>query len=70
LIEQARRGIDRLTPVKALRAQREGALIGIADIRPIEQWQRDGDIAGALVIDRNLLEWRLAPRRGGGWPDS
>jgi len=36
-----------------------GALI--VDIRPIEQRQRDGDMPGALVIDRNVLEWRLDP---------
>jgi rhodanese-related sulfurtransferase len=33
----------------------------IVDIRPAEQRQRDGDLAGAIVIDRNVLEWRLDP---------
>ena len=37
----------------------EGALI--VDIRPLEQRDRDGELAGALVIDRNVLEWRLDP---------
>jgi rhodanese-related sulfurtransferase len=36
-----------------------GALI--VDIRPVEQRARDGELAGALVIDRNVLEWRLDP---------
>lgn len=36
-----------------------GALI--VDIRPAEQRDRDGDLPGALVIDRNVLEWRLDP---------
>lgn len=31
------------------------------DIRPVEQRSRDGDIPEALVIDRKVLEWRLAP---------
>jgi rhodanese-related sulfurtransferase len=31
------------------------------DIRPLEQRQRDGPLPGALVIDRNVLEWRLDP---------
>jgi rhodanese-related sulfurtransferase len=31
----------------------------IVDIRPIEQRSRDGELPGALVIDRNVLEWRL-----------
>ena len=31
------------------------------DIRPVEQREQDGDLPGALVIDRNVLEWRLDP---------
>jgi rhodanese-related sulfurtransferase len=42
----------------ALRAR--GALI--IDIRPTEQRTRDGGVpGGAIVIDRNVLEWRLDP---------
>jgi rhodanese-related sulfurtransferase len=37
----------------------EGALI--VDIRPVELRSRDGELPGALVIDRNVLEWRLDP---------
>jgi rhodanese-related sulfurtransferase len=33
----------------------------IVDIRPLEQRTRDGALPGAIVIDRNLLEWRLDP---------
>jgi rhodanese-related sulfurtransferase len=33
----------------------------VIDIRPLEQRQRDGLLPGAVVIDRNVLEWRLAP---------
>jgi rhodanese-related sulfurtransferase len=36
-----------------------GALV--VDIRPVEQRERDGELAGAIVIDRNVLEWRLDP---------
>ncbi len=36
-----------------------GALV--VDIRPVEQRTRDGELDGALVIDRNVLEWRLDP---------
>lgn len=36
-----------------------GALI--VDIRPADQRDRDGALPGALVIDRNVLEWRLDP---------
>ncbi|WP_436795265.1 rhodanese-like domain-containing protein [Actinospongicola halichondriae] len=37
-----------------------GALV--VDTRPAEQRERDGVLAGAVVIDRNVLEWRLDPR--------
>jgi rhodanese-related sulfurtransferase len=40
-------------------ARDEGALI--VDIRPLEQRERDGAIPGAIVVDRNVLEWRLDP---------
>ncbi len=33
----------------------------LIDTRPVEQRQRDGDLPGAVVIDRNVLEWRLDP---------
>ena len=36
-----------------------GALV--VDTRPLEQRSRDGELPGALVIDRNVLEWRLDP---------
>lgn len=36
-----------------------GALV--VDTRPVEQRERDGALPGALVIDRNVLEWRLDP---------
>ena len=36
-----------------------GALV--VDIRPVAQRERDGEIPGAVVIDRNVLEWRLDP---------
>ncbi len=36
-----------------------GALL--IDIRNAEQRERDGDLPGATVVDRNVLEWRLAP---------
>ena len=36
-----------------------GALV--VDIRPVDQRQRDGALPGAVVIDRNVLEWRLDP---------
>ena len=46
-------------PAGLERALAEGALV--VDIRPIAQRRADGQIDGAVVIDRNVLEWRLDP---------
>ena len=59
LLDEARRALVRLEPTEAQRASEVGALL--VDIRPLEQRERDGAIPGALVIDRNVLEWRLDP---------
>lgn len=37
----------------------------VVDIRPVELRDRDGVLPGALVVDRNVLEWRLDP--AGEW---
>ena len=59
LLAEARRDLDRVE-VSDLDAEVEaGALV--VDIRPIEQRSRDGELPGALVVDRNVLEWRLDP---------
>ncbi len=34
----------------------------LVDIRPVEQRREEGEIPGAVVIERNVLEWRLDPR--------
>jgi rhodanese-related sulfurtransferase len=59
LLEHARRSLIRLEPAEAYGAVASGAIL--VDIRPLEQRERDGTIPGALVIDRNVLEWRLDP---------
>jgi rhodanese-related sulfurtransferase len=59
LLDAARNGLDRVQPEDLAAEVADGALV--VDIRPIEQRQRDGDLADALVIDRNVLEWRLDP---------
>ncbi|HEX6657327.1 MAG TPA: rhodanese-like domain-containing protein [Ilumatobacter sp.] len=47
-------------PPERLAAERNsGALI--VDIRPAEQRARDGELPGAVVVERNALEWRLDP---------
>ncbi|MEU2023322.1 rhodanese-like domain-containing protein [Streptomyces sp. NPDC016469] len=60
LLERVRAGYERLGPQEARAAASEGALL--VDIRYAELRERDGLIPGALVIERNELEWRLDPR--------
>lgn len=59
LLVEARAGLDRVQPQDLAAAQAAGALL--VDIRPDAQRARDGELPGALVIDRNVLEWRLDP---------
>jgi rhodanese-related sulfurtransferase len=59
LLADARSGLDRVPAEELAAAQRDGALI--VDIRPVEQRARDGELPGAIVVDRNVLEWRLDP---------
>jgi rhodanese-related sulfurtransferase len=59
LLAAARSELDRLTPADAAAAMRAGAVM--VDIRPVEQRARDGELPGAQVISRNVLEWRLDP---------
>ena len=56
-LARARSGLARLTPQDAVAALETGALL--VDIRPVHQRAADGEVPGALVIDRNVLEWRL-----------
>lgn len=58
-LDAARERLVRLTPTQALRAQQAGAFL--VDTRPEYQRRVDGDIPGAVVIERNHLEWRLDP---------
>jgi rhodanese-related sulfurtransferase len=60
VLDEVRRGLPPRPVASDLPALvARGALI--VDIRPVEQRQRDGELPGALVIDRNVLEWRLDP---------
>jgi rhodanese-related sulfurtransferase len=59
LLAAARARLDRVEVAALADELAAGALV--VDIRPIEQRTRDGELAGAIVIDRNVLEWRLDP---------
>ncbi len=59
LLARARAGSTRLTAAEAYAAARAGALL--VDTRTEAQRARTGDLPGAVVIDRTVLEWRLDP---------
>lgn len=59
LLAEARAGLDRVHAADLAAEQAAGALV--IDTRPADQRQRDGLLPGAVVIDRNVLEWRLDP---------
>lgn len=60
LLAAARARLVRLDPPAAYRAAADGAVL--VDIRPAAQRAAHGEIPGALVVERNVLEWRFDPR--------
>lgn len=59
MLERARARLERLTPAEARRQHARGALL--VDTRCEAQRRDEGEIPGALVVERNVLEWRLDP---------
>jgi rhodanese-related sulfurtransferase len=59
VLAAAREGLDRVTPEQAAQAAEAGALL--VDIRPAAQRADEGEIPGALIVERNVLEWRFDP---------
>lgn len=59
LLDAARARIRRLDPHETAVACRRGALL--IDIRPTVQRRWEGEVPGALVVERNVLEWRVDP---------
>jgi len=60
ILDRARSGLRRLSPQAARRAQLDCAVL--VDIRPAVQRAEWGEIPDALVVERNVLEWRFDPR--------
>ena len=59
LLAEARRHLDRVRPDELADERAAGALV--VDVRSAEHRGQDGELPGAVVIDRNALEWRLDP---------
>jgi rhodanese-related sulfurtransferase len=56
----ARRKIEPRAEAEDLEAALTAGTL-VVDTRPSELRRRDGELAGAVVIERNVLEWRLDP---------
>jgi rhodanese-related sulfurtransferase len=59
LLADARSRLCRLGPLEAATRLATGAVL--VDIRPAAQRAIEGSVPGALVVERNVLEWRFDP---------
>ncbi len=66
LLADARSRLTRVDAQQAAAAVERGARL--VDIRPIWQRTAEGEIPGALVVERNHLEWRLHPESSARLP--
>ncbi|GAB2880075.1 rhodanese-like domain-containing protein [Streptomyces deserti] len=61
LLDRVRAGYERIEAREAYEAARTGEAL-LVDIRYAALREQDGLIPGALVVERNELEWRLDPQ--------
>jgi rhodanese-related sulfurtransferase len=59
MLSDARAQLRRVNPRDLAAEVTAGALV--VDIRPVETRISEGELPGAVAIDRNVLEWRLDP---------
>ncbi|MGW5131065.1 rhodanese-like domain-containing protein [Streptomyces sp. NPDC004135] len=69
LLERVRAGYERIGPREAYEAARAGDAL-LVDIRYAALRERDGLIPGAVVVERNELEWRLDPQGSHRLPEA
>jgi rhodanese-related sulfurtransferase len=68
VLADARARLDRLGPAQAQSAVSAGAVL--VDIRPAAQRAAEGEIPGALIVERNVLEWRFDPASAARLPQA
>jgi rhodanese-related sulfurtransferase len=59
MLDAARARLSRVSPRQARQEAAAGALL--VDIRPAAQRAAEGEIPGAMIVERNVLEWRFDP---------
>jgi len=63
ILQEARSRLHRLHPQEAFeRTQQTQSPAILVDIRPAVQREMHGVIPGALIVERNVLEWRFDPQ--------
>lgn len=67
LLWRARLRITRVGPHELEGLVERGAVV--VDIRPTEQRESEGSIPGSVVVERNVLEWRMDPTSEHRIPD-
>jgi rhodanese-related sulfurtransferase len=68
LLAEARSRIVRVSPAEAAHRIAAGAVL--VDIRPAAQRAREGEVPGALFVERNVLEWRFDPASDARLPEA
>jgi rhodanese-related sulfurtransferase len=68
VLAESRRDLDRVEPEALASELAAGALV--VDIRPAEDRASEGELPGAVVVDRTVLEWRLDPTSPDRIPES
>jgi rhodanese-related sulfurtransferase len=68
LLDDARSRLVRVLPAEAAARVAAGAVL--VDIRPAAQRSREGEVPGALVVERNVLEWRFDPASDARLPEA
>ncbi len=68
LLRAARARLDRVQPEDLAAATAAGALV--VDIRPEANRDAEGELPGAVVIERIHLEWRLDPTSDAAIPEA
>jgi rhodanese-related sulfurtransferase len=69
LLDEARARLTRVSPAEAHREVQAGGAV-LVDIRPAAQRAAEGDVPGALVVERNVLEWRFDPQSDARLPEA
>jgi rhodanese-related sulfurtransferase len=68
VLDAARARLERMPAYAVPGALERGAVL--VDIRPQAQRDREGDVPAALVIERNVLEWRCDPTSDAKIPEA